>query len=134
MIKRVDVPANPVAVISQADFEEDFKRGFCVIEYNPARTETITDHRSGASVTRELEATLVVRCMFCEFDMVAGFVKTYKGQRITGEYCMQEHLKQNKHHWPYSAFKNPYGSVADVIIEGIDGEYAEYINKREKEK
>lgn len=117
MIKRLDHPALPPAIVITADqYEEDKKRGYCRLEAMPAKIQTVVNPRDRAQyVEAKIPAVNMFRCMECQFDVVDQDFS--KG---TGLDKMREHLAGGKHPWPYGHFDNPYGNIADVVIEGID--------------
>lgn len=124
-MKRLDIaeisPAEP-CVVPRKDYEADRKRGFCVLEYTPARTMVIHNPRNPEqTVTKQLPAVLMFRCMRCRYDVVEsdyGFDPETK-QKRTGLDLIQKHLDRGVHPWPYNAFESPYGNVQDVTIEGV---------------
>lgn len=107
-------------VISRADFEADLKRGYTVLEHSPATVEVIRDHRTGHKLERPIPAVLKLACMRCQWDTIAGPLGLGPDNaRKTGEDLMVDHLRQ-EHQWPYGPFCNPYGHMADVVIEGME--------------
>jgi hypothetical protein len=126
---RVDLPAPaPAVVISRADFESDFKRGYCVLEFRSAGEEVLRDMRNpGVEIRRKTEQVLMFRCMRCQFDCVDGnyapkvsALEPGVVRSRTGKDLIQDHLAAGVHPWSYSPFQNPYGNIADVVIEGIE--------------
>lgn len=105
---RVDREEKQPVVVSQAEYATDKRRGYCITVWAPEREEVLKDPRSQKSVTLKHPAVFRYACMECRFD-------------TTDENLIKEHLAaENPHLWKFGHFDNPYGSVADVVIEGIE--------------
>jgi hypothetical protein len=115
---RLDPPIlKPATVVSRADYEADRLRGYCILEFRPAGIEVLTDRMNpGKEIRRPVSQILLFRCMRCQFDCVDS---AYTKDR-TGLDIMKLHLFHGEHPWSYTPFKNPYGNIADVVIEGIE--------------
>ena len=112
-------------VVSQTDFQADWKRGFCYLERVPETEEVITDRRSGKSVTITHKQQIVFRCMRCQFDVLDSELAPVGGKPRTAKDVIDEHIRVGRHPWTYTMFTNPYGRDGDVSIEGITNYSAE---------
>lgn len=127
---RIDLGANekPATVISRADFQQDWDRGYCALEFSPEQESVIRDARTKREIKETIPAVVFYRCMKCQFDIIDGQLNEVDGHPRTARDVMLDHLRQAKHQWPYRPFQNPYGHDADYRIEGIE-HYAKEIGE-----
>lgn len=117
MITRVEHEApTERTVITTAWYNTDKQRGYTILEFTPARQQTIKNPRDPSQeVHVSVPRTLTYRCMRCQFDCIDGEYKDGTGVDV-----IKRHVLGNDHPWKYGAFSTPYGNVADVSIEGIE--------------
>jgi hypothetical protein len=106
----------PVTVVSRADFDRDYTIGYVALEFNPERQVIIQDRRTTKEIRQVLLADITYRCVDCQFDSLDKKV-------------IEEHRAEGQHPWGYGPFKNPYGHIADVEIEGIE-DYATFLKEK----
>lgn len=117
-MKRIPQEIKEPQLVSRVSFDADFSHGCVAVEFNPEVEEEIKDQRSGKSIRRLRLADISYRCVWCQFDSLD---KT----------LIDKHLAMGQHPWKFNPFENPYGHIADVVIEGID-DYAAFIAEKEK--
>lgn len=125
MTNRISPEDNKRVVISKADFNKDWALGYATVEYQPESVKVHRDHRTGREVKIPIPAVINYCCMRCAFSH-------------TMPLAMTKHQQMQEHKWPFDPFSNPYGHIADVVIEGIDDNdetgvnYNEYLKEKSR--
>lgn len=110
----------PVEVITRSQYETDLKVGYCILIYRPKGEQILRDRRNpGKEIRQPVDEVLTYRCMRCRFDCISG-AYGHGEKQTTGINLIKAHIANGQHPWSYNPFENPYGNIADVVIEGIE--------------
>jgi hypothetical protein len=115
-VKRLEEKEIPVVTVAKSDFETDWKRGYAVLEWKPESYRVLRNPVGGREIRIKVDAVPNYCCMKCGFSTV---VKEY----------ILKHIFHDEHPWHFGPFRNPYGNIAHVVIDGVDN-YDQLVKER----
>lgn len=116
-MKRLIEEEAPVQTVSKSDFEQDWKRGYAILEWKPESYTVRRNPVNGQEIRIKVDPIPNYCCMRCAFSTPE---KSYITEHV---------FRDTTHKWRFGPFRNPYGNIAHVVIEGIEL-YDQFLKER----
>lgn len=116
-MKRLQVEEAPVQVVSSGDFEQDWKRGYAILEWKPESYSVRRNPVNGQEIRIKVDAVPNYCCMRCAFSTPEK------------KYIVEHVFRDTSHKWRFGPFRTPYGNIAHVRIADVE-DYDQLVRER----